>query len=471
MLYTVIAFVFLFIAATAFAIIFYVKLEEQKANAQNAQRQLNEFAAPSELQKIGALVGADQPQKSWLTTLIDYLDQTIGLIAPGPAADTSAEVKVDEATRKVAETVTSIIKQHPELQTTDPNEYALLQVTQRLGGTLQNGKNEILARTEQLDDLQNRFDDAMAINRETQEKVLAEKEQYRLQVEKIQANYDELKTLMEQTSDEQVRDLMTKLDDERTTREEVNRQLLRTQAELRMAHDRIENILEESVWPVKPPPDVEVAAHKPDGKVILIDDQTRIVHLNIGTDDRVYRGLTFSVYDKNQPIPRDGKGKAEIEVYSIDKNVSAARILRSEPRNPVVADDIVANLIWDSSKSNTFVIAGDFDLNGDGVIDYDADSKIANLVVKWGGKVAEQITANTDFVILGTEPVIPRKPTFEEAEAYPTSMDRYERALEQLDEYRRVQEQAQALSLPILNTERFLYFIGYKTQSTKPGAF
>jgi hypothetical protein len=352
----------------------------------------------------------------------------------------------------------------------EPNA-TLLQMTDKLSVTLKNTRDAEMAAKEQLATLQGRFDDAMKASLEKEEVLLAEKEKFQQQFNKVKTDYDELKALLEKKADEQVKDLYSRLDQEKAGHEATNKQLLKTQAELRLAEERIQRTLKEDVWPVRPPPDVEVAAFEPDGKVILVDDQARIAHINIGSDDRVYRGLTFSVYERGQPIPRDGKGKAEIEVYDISPTVSAARIIRSEPKNPIVVDDIVANLIWDSKRVNTFVAAGDFDLNGDGVNDPDAIEKIKTLVEKWGGKMAGVVSVNTDFVILGTLPEVPSKPTVEERETYPDAMAKYDRAVERLADYRQIQSQAQEFSIPILNAQRFLYFIGYKTQSGKPGAF
>ena len=180
--------------------------------------------------------------------------------------------------------------------------------------------------------------------------MLEEKDKFQQQYEKARGGYDELKGLLEKKTDEQVKDLYGKLDQERTGREEMNKQLLKTQAELHTAEDRIQRILKEDVWPIQPPPDAEVKAFEPDGKVILVDNQAKIVHINLGSNDRVYSGLTFSVYDKDQPIPRDGKGKAEIEVYNVGDSISAARIIRSDTKNPIVVDDIMANLIWDAKE-------------------------------------------------------------------------------------------------------------------------
>ncbi|MGA2322607.1 MAG: BRCT domain-containing protein [Sedimentisphaerales bacterium] len=469
-LYALIAFVALFIIAATAGVIYYLKFEEQRGLADTAQKRLGEFASPAEVQKIGALVGAEQSGKSRLKVTLDYLDQTLSLIVPGVPGETSAEVKVNEATAKVKEMVAGIGKQYPELNDIDSNS-ALLQVTEKLTAALQSASTAETAARGQLEELQNKFDDATKASMEKEQALLAEKDKFQQQFEKVRSGYDELKGLLEKKTDEQVKDLYGKLDQERTGREETNKQLLKSQAELQIAQDRIQKILKESVWPIKPPPETMVKAFEPDGKVILVDDQAKTVQINLGGNDHIYRGLTFAVYDRGQPIPRDGKGKAEIEVYNVGDSFSAARIIRSDKKNPVVVDDIIANLIWSPTKANTFVVAGDFDLNGDGVSDDDAIAKIRRLVEKWGGKVADSVTVNTDYVILGTPPEVPSKPTMQETEKYPNAMEKYERTLQQAAKYKDIQSQAQALSIPILNADRFLYFIGYKTQAGNPGAF
>jgi uncharacterized membrane protein len=469
-LYALIAFVFLFVIAATAGVIYYLKFEEQRGLADTAQKRLAEFATSEQVQKIGAIVGAEQSGKSRLKAMMDYLDQTIGLIAPGAVGETSAEVKVNEATAKVKEMVAAVAKQNPELNDVDPNT-TLLQVTEKLTAALQDARAAETATRGQLEELQNKFADATKASMEKEQALLAEKDKFQQQFEKVRAGYDELKGLLEKKTDEQVKDLYGKLDQERTGREETNKQLLKSQAELQIAQDRIQKILKEDVWPIKPPPDKEVKAFEPDGKIILVDDSAKTVQISLGINDHIYQGLTFAVYDRGQQIPRDGKGKAEIQVYNVGESFSAARIIRSDKKNPIVADDIIANLIWSPTKPNTFVVVGDFDLNGDGTRDDDAVAKIRRLVEKWGGKVADSVTVNTDYVIMGTPPEVPSKPTMQETERYPSAMEKYERALQQAAKYKEIQSQAQALSIPILNADRFLYFIGYKTQAGNPGAF
>jgi len=358
----------------------------------------------------------------------------------------------------------------PFIEIDDPNTIGLVRMAEKLKTKLNNVAATANATSQQLKDLQDRFDDAMAVSFEKEQTLLAEKEKYQRQVNDIKQDYNELQALMRQTTEQQVQTLMTQLEEERDNRKQVYQGLLKTQAELKMAQDKMKRT-QQMLQAIVPPPDAEAPAYKPDGRIILIDDPTKIVHLNIGSDDRVYRGLTFSVYDRNMPIPKDGRGKAEIEVFSVAETFSAARIMRSEIKRPIIVDDIIANLIWDSQKTNVFVIAGDFDLDGDGDSDRNADDKLKALIQKWGGRVDDNVSIETDFVVLGTTPEVLRKPTFEQTEVDPMAMQRYETSLSRLADYQEVQNRAEALLVPIFNLERFLYFIGYRGQSARPGAF
>jgi hypothetical protein len=361
-------------------------------------------------------------------------------------------------------------QKQPYIEIDDPNTVGLVQVIEKLKTKLDNTTNTGLTLQKLLERLKNQFDDAMKASREKEQILLAEKEKYQQQVNEIKQDYNDLKVMLQQTSGQQVQTLMTQLEDERDNRKKLNQQLLKTEAELAITEQRMKRA-QEKLNTLVPPPDSEIAAYKPDGKIILIDDSTKVVHLNIGSDEHVYRGLTFQVYEKNTPIPKDGKGKAEIEVFNVEKNISAARITSSNPKKPIILDDIVANLIWDSDKTNVFAVAGEFDLNGDGEIDYEGADKIKALIIKWGGKATDDISIDTDFLVLGTTPTVLQKPTFEQMEADPMAMEKYEASLRKLTSYKEVQTRAQTLSIPVFNLERFLYFIGYKTQSARPGAF
>ncbi|UCD48984.1 MAG: hypothetical protein JSW27_15775 [Phycisphaerales bacterium] len=477
MLYTLITFVGLFIVATTVAVIYYVKAEELRTTTADAQSELAEMASSNEIRLVGELVGAQMSGESNLGTLLRYFDQVTGLVLGQPVQTTSAEVKAKNAADAVA---ALMVKAQPYIALPaadandpngpDPNDAALTTMMADLLAGLEQTIEQKDAVALQLQKLQERFDDATAVWQQTREDLTARVNEYKTQVDQTTADYDDLKALMEQSSEQRASNLLKQLEDERATSRQLNQDLLRTQAELQVAQERLDDALTQ-VSKIQPQPDQEAAAQNADGQIILVDDAAGIVHINLGSDDRVYRGLTFSVYDKASGVPRDGKPKAEVEIFSIARKTSIARVLSSEARNPIATNDIVANLIWDTEKVNQFVITGDYDLNNDGKPDYNATGSIQALIEKWGGAVADAISAKTDFVIIGTEPVVPPEPTLEILAADPTARERYNAAQARLMQYNEIQQQAQSLYIPIFTYERFLHVIGYQSQVGKAGAF
>jgi len=423
MLYTLITFIGLLIVVTAVAVIYYVKTEEYRDKANKAESSLEEIIKSDEqLKGLGKIVGTVPTGKSALGTMADYLDETVCLIVGGVPETTSAEAKINDVNKKVG--------------------------------------NALKSAQEHID-----------VYSEREQVIQGEKNKLQQQINIIQTDYDELRTRLEKSTTEQVDTYRKQLEEARANLKSLNGKLLKTQAELKMAED-VMKLAQQEVREIKPSPDHEVLAHRPDGKIILIDDQTNVVHLNIGSKQHIYRGLTFTVYDRSGSIPKDGRGKAEIEVFDVAETYSAARITKSETKKPILLGDIVANLIWNSDKTNVFVVAGDFDLDNDGNLDQNAAGKIQTLIEKWGGRVADTISIDTDFLVLGGQPQVPKQqPTFEELELDPGAMQKYEALLQRLKHYNQLQGQAQALWIPVFRYERFLYFIGYKGQISQAGAF
>ena len=468
LLYTLITFVGLFIAATTIAIIYYVQAEDYRTKLADTENKIDDLASKEELSKIGIIVGTKQPRKSRLGTMVGYLDQTVSLIVGGVPEATSAEVKITDVNTAVANTMKAV-QEHIDIA--DPNKTGLVQIIAELTAELVNSEKAQLATQEQLSDQQGKFEIAKKAYSGKEQILQDEKNKLQQLVDKIQADYAELQASLEQSTEQQIDTVRKQLEQANANLKSLNDKLLLTQAELKMTEDMMKRAQEE-VMDIMPPPNNEVMARRADGKIILIDEQAQVVHLNIGSKQHIYRGLTFTVYDRSGSIPKDGQGKAEIEVFDVADTYSAARITQSETKKPILLGDIVANLIWNSDKTNVFVVAGDFDLDNDGNIDQNAIGKITTLIEKWGGKVTDTISIDTDFLLLGKQPQVPKQqPTFEEQELDPGAMQRYEALIEQLNHYNQFQSQAQALWIPVFKYERFLYFIGYKGQISQAGAF
>jgi hypothetical protein len=468
MLYTLITFVGLFIATTTVAVIYYVKAEESKNLQADLQRDLDNFATDRERQAIGSIVGTKLSGKTWLGTMVDYFDQTVSKVAGGVAEPTSAEVKTNNSITEVLKAL-KLAEEH-NITITDPNTTGLVQIVQRLKAELDQTISAKLEIQKQLDDKMKEFEDAYKANFEKEQTLLAEKEKLMQQVADIEQEYNKNSALLEQTTSEQVKILRDDLQQARDNMKALNDQLLKTQEELQVAQADLKSE-KEKLSKIEPGPDREVLAQEPDGKIILIDDKAKVVRLNIGIDDHVYQGLRFTVYDRGTSIPEDGKGKAEIEVFDVAKTHSAARITQSELTKPILQGDLVANLIWDTDRTNVFVIAGDFDLDNDGMLDYNGADKIKTHIEKWGGRVDDAISIDTDFIVLGKQPQVLRRPTLEELDIDPRAMEVYNASLQRLNRYNGLQAQAQTLWIPVFTYERFLYFIGYKGHIGQAGAF
>jgi predicted nuclease with TOPRIM domain len=467
MLYTLITFVGLFIVSTTIAVIYYVEAEDKRTRLEETQREIDRLANSRQIGQLGSIVGTREGGDTWIGTMVEYVDETTTMIVGGVPETTSAEAKVNNAQIR-ADNALKAAQQYVNIA--DPNTTGLVQVISGLTSELNETIETNEALQKDLKDQMAQFEIVKNAYADRERTLEEEKNRLQALVDKMEADYAELQARLEQSTSEQVANIRQQLDEARAELKTAEGTLLKTQAELEMTQD-IMRRAQEQVREIMPAPDPEVLAHKADGKIILIDDKANVVHLNIGSNQRVYRGLTFTIYDRSGAVSRDGKGKAEIEVFDIADTYSTARIVDSDPKQPVLLGDIAANLIWTSDKANVFAIAGEFDLDGDGNIDENAAGRIQSLIEKWGGTVVDDITIHTDFLVLGEQPVVPQQPpTLEEMELDPGAMQRYENLRERLNRYNQLRNQAQALWIPIFKYERFLYFIGYKGQITQAGA-
>ena len=158
-------------------------------------------------------------------------------------------------------------------------------------------------------------------------------------------------------------------------------------------------------------------------------------------------------------------------MFQVGKKVSAARIIESNPKKPVAEEDVAVNLIWDRKTSNKFVVVGDFDFDNDGRIDRDGKERVIQLIERWGGTVLDEVSINTDFVVLGEAPDVPSKPTMEQIDYDPTIKVKYDKAVERMEAYSSVIERAERLSVAKMNRERFFNLIGYNTTAERETPF
>ena len=461
MLYSLITFVALFIIATVCAVIFYVKSEEYRTNSENNLAKLEEVANRSEQNKLAQIVGKPKGNVSYLGTMESLNDELYKIILGKTVPEsTPATVKFNEVSMSIQSVLENLAQD--VTPTMGPDGIALLNTIEDLKQKLDNARAELDNSDAITENLQADLEDAQTKNEQEKEQFLAELNQFQTNYDQIREQFNELQQTMKKYVDEQIQEFQDKLEAEQAKLRQKQLDLQETDDKLKETEGLLDTALVK-LKDIKPTPNIEVQAFKPDAQIIRVDLQNGIVYLGIGTNDHVYRGLTFAIYDRNQPIPETGEGKAEIEVFRVDEQVSAARIVKSDKKNPIVKEDIVSNLIWDSKTSNRFVVVGDFDFNNDERPDKEGQKRVIELIERWGGTLMDDVTVDTDFIVVGPAPTALSRPTQDELDIDPMAQQRYDQSLEKVKKYDALLKKANDLSVPVFNQKRFMYLIGYDT--------
>jgi predicted nucleic acid-binding Zn-ribbon protein len=217
---------------------------------------------------------------------------------------------------------------------------------------------------------------------------------------------------------------------------------------------------------------------RPDGRITKVVPESHVVYINIGQLNSVTPGLTFEVYDQGRGLPKlqnpnnqpeDNsdlpKGKASIEVIRVLPGASECRVVRTDPGQIISQGDLIENLVYDPNTKYNFYVFGSFDVSQAGTASQADAELMRRLVTQWGGKLQNGINVDTDFVVMGKEPVVPT--LTDEDKTNPLMMQRYEEAVRNRDSYQETLNRAMQLHVPILNQNRFLYFTGYYDQATR----
>lgn len=204
-------------------------------------------------------------------------------------------------------------------------------------------------------------------------------------------------------------------------------------------------------------PEELATARQPDGRVLKAIPGDDVVYIDLGKRDAVPLGLKFAVYSAEKGIPSSGQGKAQIEVVSVSDESAACRIRHVSGHQVIVDGDLIANPVYDRDRPLSFLVVGRFDLNHDGMADREGAGAIEAMISEWGGTLSPDLTALTDFVVLGGSPPRPRSDT----EATPEQAERLRAISREYDQYVETAESAKSLSVPIMTQEVFLSFLGY----------
>jgi hypothetical protein len=119
--------------------------------------------------------------------------------------------------------------------------------------------------------------------------------------------------------------------------------------------------------------------------------------------------------------------------------------------------DWIANPIYDPKRAVTFLVLGSFDLDHDGEPDANGGAQVEAMISDWGGVVTSELTAITDFIVLGGPPRRPTPPR----DQSPENLARFNAIQQVYEAYVSAVKEAKALSVPVLRQQVFLNFLGF----------
>ncbi len=200
-----------------------------------------------------------------------------------------------------------------------------------------------------------------------------------------------------------------------------------------------------------------------DGMVTSILAEDSLVYIDRGRADQIMLGMTFEVFNKDAGVVVDElgelRGKATVEVIRMSERSSLTRIVRLERDANVNEDDLIANVVYDPNISYRFHVFGDFDIDDTGQVTATDRRRVETMVNQWGGQLTPRLSYNTDFLVLGQEPDSPQQ--LPPGEFDPVKIQRHAAQKLKFEKYQNLIAEAKALSIPILNQNRFLALVGY----------
>lgn len=199
-----------------------------------------------------------------------------------------------------------------------------------------------------------------------------------------------------------------------------------------------------------------------DAVVLAVDSASAEATINIGRKDKAVLGMSFAVYTdagaiKPGPDGRYPRGKATLEIISVDDSTSVCRITRETRGSPIVKSDVVANAVYDPNKVYTLLMIGNFDLNRDGLATAQERKDWQGIIEGWGGKVVSEPTGDMDFLVLGRRPVPRAEPS---SNAPIAIVQQYLDELAEAQRYDELWDTARATQLPVLNENRLRTLVG-----------
>jgi hypothetical protein len=446
--YALIGFVGLWLVSTAIAVLFYVQWSKAEKELNDTTARVERVGNRAELTTYAPTLAPDKTSTA-LGTAKTRLDTLTALVAGSPTTPFNDAVARAKSAVKAAghadnESLTAVVQALAGDRDTKAKQLA------ELTGQMNNVNTQIRQGSEQFGGrvaaLQSDLDD-------TRRKLEAALQD----AQKNAASRDEAVSKAQQ----QISDATAKMEEERRG-STLEMQQLRNQ--IARDEQRIQELL--VVIRNRTSGGDQNTVGEADGQIVSVNPADNECYINLARNiagNRVQAGLTFTVFDPRSGVrfatEADAAGKGTIEIIQVGETSSLCRITHTTKGQAIQAGDLVANLVFNANRNRTFrfVVSGDFDLDGDGVATADERERLTRLITSWGGAIDNDVSTQTDYVVMGQRPAAPTLPVGD-ATAPGGAGNQREQQQKQYDE---LVVEAKRLSIPVLNANRFLSMIGY----------
>lgn len=147
---------------------------------------------------------------------------------------------------------------------------------------------------------------------------------------------------------------------------------------------------------------------RPDGEVVYADASLGYAWINLGNQHGIRRNLRFQVYQFIKGGRQRVKGVLEVRKIEgdmaqcailhnqeVQDPITGERVIVPDPNDPVVKGDLIRNPFFDDQEQKVFVFLGERLANR-----YYNLAEVKRKITEYGGRVDNDVSIETDFVIL-----------------------------------------------------------------------
>lgn len=158
-----------------------------------------------------------------------------------------------------------------------------------------------------------------------------------------------------------------------------------------------------------------------DGRVLEVDEALGLAWIDLGKNDRLFRGMRFRIVDGRPG--RSGELKAMAEVTRVEADMAEVRLYEQADRfNPPVPGDVIFNPLYDPQGVRNAVFVGRFS----GTYN---EKELAALLSEIRVNIQHSVDKTTDYLIVGAELYFDEDGEPLEEPIQPSELEEYKKAV------------------------------------------